>query len=123
MDTQAVCISNNNERNKSVTVAAAAVTRYPPPTPPLTIFITSLIARGKVRKFDHPEADVVRCLLPLHTSELGRLTVPEEERERDTVEDGGAGDTRSVEEALEEYTKFMDDHGIPEKVRMPESAP
>ena len=73
--------------------------------------------RGQVRKFDHPETDLVRCLLPLHTSELGKLSVPEEEREPDPLEDGGVGDNRTEEEALEEYGTFMDEHGVPEKVR------
>lgn len=72
--------------------------------------------RGKVRKFGHDEAKVLRCLLPLHTRELGRLSVPEEEREADTIEDGAVGDTRTEEEAVAEYTIFMDEKGIPAEV-------
>lgn len=71
---------------------------------------------AQVRKFDHPEEDVIKCLLPLHTSELGRLSIPEEEREPDFREDGGAGDTRTQEEVLDEYRRFMDAHGVPAKV-------
>ena len=70
----------------------------------------------QVRKFDHPEEDMLKCLLPLHTRELGRLSIPESEREADPLEDGGPADTRTEEEILEEYTKFMDEHGVPEKV-------
>lgn len=70
----------------------------------------------KVRKFDHPEEDLLKCLLPLHTRELGRLSIPESEREADPLEDGGPVDTRTDQEIMEEYTKFMDDHGVPEKV-------
>lgn len=70
----------------------------------------------QVRKFDYPEVDLVRCLLPLHTSELGKLSIPEEEREPDPLEDGGVGDTRTEEEALEEYKQFMEEHNVPEKV-------
>ncbi|CAN0140921.1 unnamed protein product, partial [Hapterophycus canaliculatus] len=70
-----------------------------------------------VRKFDHSEEDRLKCLLPLHTSELGRLSIPESEREPDPVEDGGPGDTRTEEEAVEEYKTFMDEHGIAVKDR------
>ncbi|CAN0059085.1 unnamed protein product [Pylaiella littoralis] len=70
-----------------------------------------------VRKFDHPEKDVIKCLLPLHTSELGKLSIPESDREADPLEDGGPGDTRTEEEAVEEYKKFMDDHGVLAKDR------
>lgn len=73
----------------------------------------------QVRKFDHPEEDALKCLLPLHTSELGRLSIPESERETDPVEDGGPADSRTKEEIMEEYTKFMDEHGVPEKVGSP----
>ncbi len=59
---------------------------------------------------------MIKCLLPLHTSELGRLSIPESEREPDHREDGGAGDTRTQEEVLDEYRSFMDAHGVPEKV-------
>lgn len=59
---------------------------------------------------------MLKCLLPLHTRELGRLSIPESEREADPLEDGGPADTRTEEEILEEYTKFMDEHGVPEKV-------
>lgn len=69
-----------------------------------------------MRKFDHPEKDLLKCLLPLHTSELGRLSIPESEREADPVDDGGPGDSRTEEEALAEYRTVMDDHGVPEKV-------
>lgn len=69
-----------------------------------------------MRKFDHPEEDRLKCLLPLHTSELGRLSIPESEREPDPVEDGGPGDTRTEEEAVEEYKTFMDEHGVAVKV-------
>lgn len=70
----------------------------------------------QVRKFDHPEEDMLKCLLPLHTRELGRLSIPESEREADPLEDGGPADTRTEEEILEEYTTFMDEHGVPKKV-------
>lgn len=70
----------------------------------------------QVRKFDHPEEDRLKCLLPLHTSELGRLSIPESERESDPIEDGGPGDTRTEEEAVEEYKTFMDEHGVAVKV-------
>lgn len=73
-----------------------------------------------MRKFDHPEEDMTKCLLPLPTSELGRLSIPEEEREEDEepLQDGGDGpNCRTVEEALEEYSRFMDAHNIPQKVR------
>lgn len=70
----------------------------------------------QVRKFDHPEEDRLKCLLPLHTSELGRLSIPESEREPDPREDGGPADTRTEAEIIAEYAKFMDDHGVPVKV-------
>ncbi|CAM9948185.1 unnamed protein product [Ascophyllum nodosum] len=83
----------------------------------ISLYAQSQPSVDAVRKFDHPETDLVRCLLPLHTSELGKLSVPEEEREPDPLEDGGVGDNRTEEEALEEYGTFMDEHGVPEKDR------
>lgn len=59
-------------------------------------------------------------MLPLPTNELGRLSIPEDEREPDELplEDGGDGpNCRTVEEALEEYKRFMAKHNVPEKVR------
>ncbi|CBN75132.1 conserved unknown protein [Ectocarpus siliculosus] len=81
------------------------------------LYAQSQPSMDAVRKFDHAEKNLLKCLLPLHTSELGRLSIPESEREADPVDDGGPGDSRTEEEALAEYRTVMDDHGVPEKDR------
>eukprot|EP00752_Nemacystus_decipiens_P006914 g6208.t1 len=83
----------------------------------IALYAQSQPSMDAVRKFDHPEEEVLKCLLPLHTRELGRLSIPESEREADPLEDGGPADTRTEEEVMEEYTKFMDEHGVPDKDR------
>ncbi|CAM9249660.1 unnamed protein product [Choristocarpus tenellus] len=75
-----------------------------------------------VRRFAYSEEDLARCLLPVPTSHLGRLADPggEESGEgwgKEEEGDGGKGDERTIEEILEEYGKFMDDHGVPAKNR------